>query len=112
MKKLLILLLTLSTLIFIFSFSSKNYDVKGKVIWVGSSCDFLIVETPRFFVIVENYYGKDIREDDILIGELHSYNFKEVYNVRKDMMQRIYIENYHNDKYTCDEWIKNNAKCK
>lgn len=110
MKKLFIFCTLILTLVFSLSFTLKNIEEKGEVIWVGR-CDYFIVETSRFYVLVENYYGKDVREGDKLIGDLHSYNFKELYNVRKDAIQKLYIENYWSGKSSCFDWLKEHEKC-
>jgi len=101
-----LIIITLTSL----SFTEIKKEEKGEVIWIGK-CDYFIVETSKFYILIENYYGKDIRIGDKLVGDLHSYNFKELYNVRKDDLQKLYIENYWSGKDSCFEWLKNHNKC-
>lgn len=82
---------------------------KGVVVWEG--CDYVIVETRSFFVLIENYYSKDIRKGDIVYGDLHGYGFENIYNKRTDTEQRVYIENYWTSIRTCFDWLKDNEKC-
>ena len=85
--------------------------VVGKVIWEGRGCDFYIIETAQFYVLVEVFSGS-LNDGDKIVGELHSYNFKDLINLsRNDTKVRVWIENYWNRKETCFEWLREHDKC-
>jgi hypothetical protein len=85
--------------------------VKGEVIWEGRGCDFYIIETSQWYVLVEVYSGT-LYEDDIVEGELHSYNFKYLKNKsRGDREVKVWVENYWSSKERCFEWLKDHDKC-
>ena len=113
-KHLLFLIVLLTSLTFYLSTTSFINSVdaeKGVVVWLNDDCDYFIVETRTYFVLTENYYSKDIRKGDKVIGNLHGYGFKELYNVRKDDTQKVYIENYWGSISRCFEWLKDNEEC-
>lgn len=93
------------------NFNTDASDLRGEVIWVGENCDFYIIETNQFFVLVELYSGL-MYKYDILEGELHSYNFKYLMNkTRGDRKVKVRIENYWQSKENCIEWLKEHDKC-
>lgn len=107
----LFLLLTfLLTTSFTPNYKTTIDDIQGEVIWEGKNCDFYIVETRRYFVLVELYRGR-LDDGDKVEGELHRYGFKYLKNLKKDSEIKVYIENYWRSKETCFEWLKDNKKC-
>lgn len=85
-------------------------EIKGEVIWEGKNCDFYIIETQKYYVLVELYRGR-LDEGDKVDGELHKYGFKYIKNLKKDSEVKVYIENYWISKNACFEWLKDNGKC-
>lgn len=110
MKKILLLLVLIS----LTSFKNKELntdDIIGEVIWEKNHCDFYIVETKSYFVLVEWYQG-NINNGDKLKGELHSYSFKYLINMsRNNEKIKVYIENYWSTKKECFDWLRKNNKC-
>jgi hypothetical protein len=95
------------------SFASTTYanDKEGTVIWEKSGCDYYIIETNQFFVLVEWYKGK-LYNGDKVVGDLHSYNFKVIKNKSRNNDEvKVYIENYYTTKDECFKWLKENKKC-
>lgn len=107
-RKIIVVFVLLISSIILLSFKADNRD-KGVVVW--ENCGYVIVETQRYFVLVENYYSRDLREGDIIYGELHKYGFKEVHNKRKGTKQKLYIEDYWTNIDACFKWLKDNGKC-
>lgn len=90
---------------------SHNFDdIQGEVIWEGKNCDFYIIETRQYYVLVELYKGR-LDEGDKVSGELHKYGFKYLQNLKKDSEIKVYIENYWVSKQTCFDWLRDNKKC-
>ena len=113
MKKLIsILLFVLMTfLTSSFAFKSESRDIDGRVVWVGKRCDFCVVETRTWFVLVEIYNG-NLSENDFISGDLHSYGSKKILNKsQRNREVRVYIENYWGRKDTGFEWLKSHNKC-
>jgi len=105
---LVVISITISTS---FTSISTSDDIVGEVIWEKSGCDFYIVETQKYFVLVEWYKGR-LYEGDKLKGELHSYGYKYLKNTsRNDDEVKVYIENYWTFKTICFEWLKEHDKC-
>lgn len=97
MKRFILLLtiFTISTILLSASTSktSASDSVKGVVVYDGKS-DYHIVETSRYYVIVEWYSGPDFSKNNTIYGELHSYGFKYVKVNGKSEETKVYIENY------------------
>ncbi|MHB1146862.1 MAG: hypothetical protein ACYC01_04625 [Lutibacter sp.] len=113
MKQILFIGLLLVVLSTTTSFTSYNNfdDIIGEVIWESDGCDFYIIETNRWFVLVELYNGR-LNEGDKVKGDLHSYNFKYLINLsRSDSEIKVWVENYWGSKDRCFEWLKENEKC-
>ena len=84
-------------------------DEVGYVIFDAKS-DYHIIETKRFYVLVEWYKGPDFSRGDKVVGDLHSYGFKYV-KVRNNTKEtKIYIENYWTSKERCMEWLREHKK--
>ena len=78
---------------------------------IGDGCDFYIIETKRFFVLVEWYNGSLYKGNKVR-GELHTYNFKYLTNLSKNNSKvKVWIVNYWNTKGRCFEWLIENEKC-
>ena len=113
MKKLIVItqILFLGLLFTSFTTNLNSSTVKGEVIWEGKGCDFYIIETSQWYVLVELYNGT-LYEGDKVEGELHSYNFKYLTNKsRGDRQIKVWIENYWVRKNRCFEWLKEHDKC-
>lgn len=113
MKKLIVIsqVLFLGLLFASFSGNANTSLVKGEVIWEGNGCDFYIIETKQWFVLVELYSGT-LYEGDNVEGELHSYNFKYLTNrSRGDRQVKVWVENYWGSRDRCFEWLREHDKC-
>lgn len=56
------------------------------------SCDYFMVETRSDYAILEWYGGHDPDKDDVLIGDLSNYGFKDFYDETADESLRLYVE--------------------
>lgn len=113
MKRILFFTLIFGLLTVTTSFTSnKNSDETiGVVIWEGDGCDYYIIETNKWFVLVEWYKGK-LYEGDKVKGNLHSYNFKYLINLSRGGSEvKVWVENYWGSNDRCFEWLKENKKC-
>ena len=109
-----IFILKILMISFLMSSYTLNTNVsmnKGEVIWEGKDCDYYIIETNQWFVLVELYNGR-LYDGDKVVGELHTYNFKYLTNeTRGDRQVKVWIENYWSNKERCFEWLKDHNKC-
>ena len=68
---------------------------KGVVVYNKSGCKSrYVVETNMGYAILEWYGGNDPTEGDVIVGEIDSYGFKDLYNVTQGASMRVYIEDY------------------
>lgn len=105
------IVLVLTMIITSFTSTASASDVEGTVVWSKKGCDYHIIETNQFFVLVEWYKGR-LYEGDKVAGELHSYNFKNLKNKsRSNEEVQVYIENYWSKKDECFKWLKKEGKC-
>ncbi len=105
------ILLVVAMTITSFTSTINANDIEGTVIWEKNGCDYYIIETNKFFVLVEWYKGK-LNSGDKVIGQLHSYNFKYLQNKsRSNDEVKVYIVNYWLKKEECFKWLKENKKC-
>jgi hypothetical protein len=107
----LVLAMTITSLTSTANANANANDVEGIVIWEKNGCDYYIIETNKFFVLVEWYKGK-LYEGDKVVGQLHSYNFKYLINKSRNNAEvKVYIENYWFTKEECFKWLRENNKC-
>lgn len=68
---------------------------KGVVVYNKGGCKSrYVVETNLGYTILEWYGGNDPSEGDVLVGDIDSYGFKDLYNTTKDVSTRVYVEDY------------------
>ena len=89
----------------------KTDQTEGKVIWEGKDCDYFIVETNFYFVLLEVYSGR-LRKDDEIKGALHNFGKEELTNNTTSSKVSVWIENYWSEKQQCIAWLKENNECK
>lgn len=112
MKKILCIVVMAVVAVFstsLINASDSSNKVKGVVIYDAKS-DYHIVETDRYYVIVEWYAGPDFSEGDIIYGDLHSYNFKMVKVNNNSSETKVYVENFWGNKERCMEWLREHDK--
>jgi hypothetical protein len=90
MRKFLILKLVLACLMF----STFAYADKAVIVAYSSGCDYFIADGDRGLYLLEWYGGYDPSEGDIIIGDIGSYGFKDVYYPKQDREGRVYVEDY------------------
>jgi len=73
---------------------SNTFADRAVVVWYKSGCDYFIADGPNGYYLLEWYGGYDPVEGDIIIGNLNSYGFKNVYYPRRDREGRVYVEDY------------------
>ena len=113
MKRILFftLLVTVLPVMSSFTFTSNSEDAIGEVIWEKSGCDYYIIETKKWYVLVEWYRGKLYKGDKVK-GDLHAYNYKYLTNLSRNNSEvKVWVENYWGSKDRCFEWLKENEKC-
>jgi hypothetical protein len=74
---------------------------KGVVVYNKSGCKSrYVVETNMGYAILEWYGGNNPREGDVIVGDIDSYGFKNLYNVTRDVSLRVYVEDYMLGKHS------------
>jgi hypothetical protein len=68
--------------------------VKGIVVFDKGCGSRIIIETRLGYILAEWYGGNLPAEGDVLVGELNSYGFKDIYNLTSDASSRLYIDDY------------------
>ena len=83
------------------AYKSYNYDVSGYnqdgvavVVFYPSGCDYFIADGSKGFYLLEWYSGYDPSEGDLIVGDIGSYGFKDVYYPKQDRTGRVYVEDY------------------
>lgn len=71
-----------------------NSEAQGIVTLRKPSCDYLLVETPMGYALLEWYGGNDPDEGDELVGPFEEYGFKDIYNLTADAELRVWVEDY------------------
>lgn len=70
-------------------------SIKGTSLGEFSSCDYYLIEdSSGSYTLAEWYGGSTAYEGNVLVGELHSYGFKDLYNITRDTNTRVWIEDY------------------
>ncbi len=90
------------------SFPSIVYasNVRGVVAYYKYSSDKVIIEKSMGFTCGEVYgYAGLLSEGDIVVGELESYGFHEIYDINHDRSIRIYVDKYWLDADPALEWL-------
>ena len=68
---------------------------KAVVVLYQSGCrSYFIADGPRGFYLLEWYGGYDPSKGDVIVGDIGSYGFKDVYYPRQDREGRIYVDDY------------------
>ena len=103
MKKIFSLLAVLAVF---FIYSNAYASVKkGVVVYYNYSSDKIIIETSMGYTCAEVYSGYSVDEGHIIIGELESYGFKDVYDSTNDNAMRIWIDEYWMSKEEALDWL-------
>jgi hypothetical protein len=77
------------------SFSLSALAEKAEIVLYKSGCrSYFVADGPRGFYLLEWYGGYDPSEGDVIVGEIGSYGFKNVYYPRQDREGRIYVDDY------------------
>lgn len=102
-------ILIISALVFVsvfFIFNKVNAygEIKGTSLGEFSSgCNYYVIEDPYGdYTLIEWYGGITPDNGEIMIGELHSYGFKDLYNISRDNSMHVYI----------DDWMLSEDKAK
>jgi hypothetical protein len=83
--------------------------VKSVIVYKACRSQY-VAENSMGYVFLEWYGGSDPEPGDVIIGELNSYGFKDVYNLGKDQEMRVWIDDYMLSKQRVIDKI--NSKCK
>jgi hypothetical protein len=68
---------------------------KGVVVYNKSGCKSrYVVQTNMGYAILEWYGGNNPTAGDVIVGDIDSYGFKDLYNVTQDASMRVYVEDY------------------
>jgi hypothetical protein len=74
------------------------------VVYVDSN--YIVLGTKNGFTVAElygGYYALD--EDDVVIGEVESYGFTDLYCPATDRQARVYVDNYWLTAQRAAEWL-------
>lgn len=70
-------------------------SIKGTSLGEFGSCDYYLVEDSYGdYTLVEWYGGITPYSGDTLVGELHSYGFKDLYDINRDSSTHVWIDDY------------------
>ena len=89
MKK--VYIITLLLLLMVLPAKAGNY-VRGVIAFEDNKC--VIIYTTMGYTLGEKYSYQYMYEEDQVVGDLHSYGFKDIYNMTRDNTFRIWIVNY------------------
>jgi hypothetical protein len=64
------------------------------VLYLAGCRSYFIAEGPRGYYLLEWYGGYDPSKGDIIIGDIGSYGFKNVYYPKQDREGRVYVDDY------------------
>lgn len=81
-------------ILMIFSSIKIVLGAKGVVVYIKSGCDYFIVRTASGYALLEWYEGSIPRKGDIIVGDLESYGFKDIYNLTADSDLTVWVEDY------------------
>ena len=109
----------LTVLLLFFTIANINNDasaaslvsVVGEIVYEAKG-DYYIAKTEKYYVLLEHYSGPALYEGNIIIGNLHSYGFKDIIKDGNDTHVRIYIEHYWADPNRCLDWLDSHGKLK
>lgn len=75
--------------------SLNAFAEKAEVVLYKSGCrSYFIADGPNGYYLLEWYGGYDPSKGDIIVGEIASYGFKNVYYPKQDQEGRIYVDDY------------------
>ncbi len=76
-------------------FTSASNQIKGVSLGEFSSCDYYLIEdSSGYYTLAEWYGGSTTYSGNTVVGELHSYGFKDLYNISRDSSTRAYIDDW------------------
>lgn len=68
---------------------------KGEVVLYKSGCrSYFVADGPKGYYLLEWYGGYDPSVGDIIVGDIGSYGFKNVYYPKKDREGKVYVDDY------------------
>lgn len=80
-----------------FSINTANASsqIKGTSLGEFSTCDYYLIEDSLGdYSLVEWYGGITPDNGDRVVGELHSYGFKDIYNISRDNSTHVWIDDW------------------
>ena len=84
------LLVTLITL-----FSLDVVSEEAEIVLYNSGCrSYFVADGPKGFYLLEWYGGFDPAKGDIIVGDIASYGFKDVYYPNQKQDGRIWVDDY------------------
>jgi hypothetical protein len=95
MKKIITILICI-----IFSLCAKNANAYGNIKGVSLGefsfgCDYYLIEdSTGSYTLAEWYGGATTYAGDIIYGELHSYGFKDLYDITRDRTTRAWLDDW------------------
>lgn len=70
-------------------------QIKGTSLGEFSNCDYYLIEVSYGdYTLAEWYGGSTPYSGDTVVGELHSYGFKDLYNISRDNSTRVWIDDW------------------
>lgn len=79
--------------------------VNGVVVYVDS--DVIVIATTNGLTVGELYGGYyALNEEDVVVGELESYGFKDVYCPTSGREARVYVDDFWLSKEDAIRWVQ------
>lgn len=76
-------------------FSNVVLADKGIVVLYLAGCrSYFIADGPRGYYLLEWYGGYDPSKGDVIVGDIGSYGFKDVYYPNQGREGRVYVDDY------------------
>ena len=67
---------------------------KAVVVYDKGCSSRMIMYTSLGYILAEWYGGNTPEKGDVVVGDLNSYGFKDVWNLTKDAASRVYVDDY------------------
>lgn len=80
--------------IFLAAFPTIGFADKAIVVAYPGGCDYFIADGNQGLYLLEWYGGHDPSEGDLIVGDIGSYGFKDVYYPKQDREGRVWVEDY------------------
>ena len=88
------------------TFAYSAYADHAEVVSYPSGCDYFIANGNRGYYLFQWHGGYEPSEGDIILGDINSNGFKDIYFPLKEREGKIYVEDYSMSKSRSNEHYK------